>query len=276
MSIYSNSEDLFTDLIKYNETNIDNFGHLQIQMTNIYYITFLNPKDNKSLDFISYLDNFENKNPFINIKPFLNIDNEQICIIEIPKYSLNQIDKILNSIIENVKISNSKISIVIDIGYIFDIITSFEKEETEIHLYDFLLYKLKKQVDKLFILDNKNILKIDDRYSSIYDELKMYLLINNESYLTIIPDVEISIYKYHDSLYWKILDFNKRIEKLVLDESESNDKEIFNELSLYEIDNKEAFMKTIRLPKIIFTNLFDMHSIVLHPLDKLNSLSKIK
>jgi hypothetical protein len=278
MSIYSNSEELFSDLIKYNELNMEYLGKLQFPMTNLYYITFFNPNDNKSLKFMSYLNNFENQNPFINVKPNINIDEEQICIIELSKCSLNQIDKMFNEIFENVKKSNSKISIVLDIGFIFNIISSFENDETEIHLYDFLLHKLKKQVDKLFILDTENILKINGTYSSVYDELKMYLLIQKEPYTTVIPNIDVTIYKYHDSLYWRILDLNQHIEKIDSedqeDQEENDENETFNELSIYEIDNKEAFIKNIKLSKIAFTNLFDMHSIVLHPLNKLKILLK--
>lgn len=274
MSIYHKSEELFTDLIKYNELNMEYLGGLQVPMTNIYYITFLNPNDNKSLKFISYLENYNNHNPFDNIKPNINIDTEQICNIDLTQKPINLIDKILDEIYINAQKSNSKISVILDIGFVFNIITSFEKDEIEIHLYDFLLYKLKKRVDKLFILDNENILQNNSICSNIFDELKMYLLINKELNTIVIPNIDITIYKYHDSLYWKILDMSQRIHKINYDETdELDEKGVFNETSIYEIDDKEAYLKTIKLPKICFTNLFELHSIVLHPLDKLKVMT---
>lgn len=266
MSIYHNSCELFTDLIKYNEQNIEYLGGLQIPMTNIYYITVLDPKDTNSINFMSHVANSENPNPFDNIKLNINIDNEQIYNINLITNSINLIDNTLTEVFENVSKSNSQISIVLDIGFIFNLISSFEKEEIEIHLYDFLLYKLKKKINKLFILDTDNILKFNATYSSVYDELKIQLLIKNDSETINIPDTDITIYKYYDSLYWRILDLNQHIEKL-------DENEVLDNISIYEIDDKEAFLKTTNISKICFTNLFEMHSVVLHPLDKLKILT---
>jgi hypothetical protein len=264
MSIYSTSEKLFSDLVKYNESNIEFMGSLQIPMTNIYYITFLDPTDNKINNFLMYLDNSETSNPFININSNVNIDFEQICKINLMNNSLNQIDGELSITFENAQKSNSKISVVLDIGLLFDIITLSNEEDNENHLYDFILHKLKNKVDKLFILDTKNRLMINDDISSVIDELKLYLIPNRDE-LNIISDTDVTIYRYHDGLYWRILDLNKRIEHI--------DSELKEDFELYEIDDKEAILKTVKISKICFTNLFEMHSIVLHPLDKLKTIS---
>ena len=56
MSIYNNIVSLFSDLVEYNENNIEFMGSLQIPMTNIYYITFCDPNNTKINEFILHLN----------------------------------------------------------------------------------------------------------------------------------------------------------------------------------------------------------------------------
>jgi hypothetical protein len=268
MSIYNNAISLFTDLIEYNESNMEYMGSLQIPMTNIYYITFCDSNDTKINEFILYLNNFEQKNPFETIKVNMNIDSEQICNINLVKSTLQQINKELTETLNNASESNSKISIILDINMLFHLIKSFKEKESEIHLYDFILHILKKKVDKLFILDTKNILKNEkEEYSSIYNELIVYLLKERKSLNLQNKKKIVTIYKGYNSLYWKILDLNKRITYL---DSEDQETKIDEDISLVEINDEEALLTTIPLSKICYSNLFEMHSFVLDPIDKLN------
>ena len=277
MSVYSNPSELFSDLVEYNESNIEYMGGLQIPMTNIYYVIFLDPNDSKSNSFVQYLDDSEIPNPFANIgmKINANIDSEQVCNINLVTSSLQQINKDIVNTLENALESNSKIALVLDIDLLFNLITSFAEEDIEAHLYDFILNRLKNSVDKIFILDTKNILKNDNKLSCVYDELKLYLLKIKEKNKEIISDMDVTIYKYHDSLYWRILDLNQTIEYIDEDfeKDEKSDEEFVNDIKVAEIDNREAFLKTVKLSKVCFTNLFEKHSNVLHPLDKLKSTS---
>ncbi len=271
MSIYNNTLQLFTDLVEYNEKNIEFMGSMQIPITNIYYITFLDHNDKQINDFFEHLKSFENKNPFENIKVNLNIDQEQVCSINIIKSTLQYINNQITETLNNAKESNSKISVILDINLLFKIIESFEEKEIEVHLYDFILHILKNKVDKLLILDYNNILKADsDKLSSVYEELKLFLL--KEKYVpkSNINENLVTIYKTHKSLYWKIFNLNQRIS--YLDPCDEEEK-LADEISLVEIDDEEAILSTIDISKICFSNLFEMHTFVLNPLHKLNKIS---
>lgn len=271
MSIYNNTLQLFTDLIQYNENNIEFMGSIQIPITNIYYITFLDHNDKQINDFFEHLKSFENKNPFENIKVNLNIDREQICSVNIIKSTLQYINNQITETLDNAKESNSKISVILDINLLFKIIESFEEKEIEVHLYDFILHILKNKVDKLFILDYDNILKADDdKLSSVYEELKLFLF--KEKYVPKLNINEnlVTIYKTHQSLYWKIFNLNQRIS--YLDPCDQEEK-LADEISLVEIDDEGAILSTIDISKICFSNLFEMHTFVLNPLHKLNKIS---
>lgn len=270
MSIYNNISELFTDLIDYNENNIEYMGSMQIPLTNMYYITFFDHNNKTIIDFFSYLANFENKNPFENIKVNINIDTDQVCNINLIKSTLQQINTQISKTLENVNQSNSKLSVILDINLLFTIIKSFEEKEIEVHLYDFILHILKNKVDKLFILDINNILKKNNGIiSSVYDELKIFLLKEKTCLKKITNNSIVTIYKPHSSLYWKILDLNQKITYLEQDDEEK----LADDIMLVEIDDEEVILTTIDINKICFSNLFEMHSYVLNPLQKLNTNS---
>jgi hypothetical protein len=274
---YSKPQELFIDLIKYNENNIELLGNMQLHISNIYYITIFDLDNTQITQIISYLVDSENPNPFDNFKSNINLDEEQICKIDLVKSSLQQISKDINTTLEIANESNGKVVLILDIGFLFDLIKIFKESERENHLYDFLLHKLKNKVDKLFILDSNSILTIENNHSSVLDELKIYLCKDKKTMSKIIDNHEVTIYKNHDSLYWKFLDLNKKIEYINLESEESEDLEDsenkLNNTRLVEIEGEESLLTTINLSKICFTNLFEMHSCVLDPLDKLNIVS---
>jgi hypothetical protein len=271
---YINPQQLFIDLIKYNENNIELLGNMQVPIANIYYITMVDETNTKIKEIISYLINSENINPFDNFKSNFSLDEEQICKIDLIKCSLQQISKDITTILEIANESGGKISLILDIGFLFDLIKISKESEHENHLYDFILHRLKNKVDKLFILDSKSILTIGTKYSSVLDELNMYLCKDKIPNKKIIDNREISIYKNHDCLYWKFLNLNQRIENIHNDIEDIEDVEpISNNTSLVEIDGEESLLLTISLSKLCFTNLFEMHSCVLDPFDKLKTIS---
>jgi hypothetical protein len=271
---YSKPQELFIDLIKYNENNIELLGNMQLHISNIYYITIFDLDNTQITKIISYLVDSENSNPFDNFKSNISLDEEQICKIDLVKGSLQQISKDINTTLEIAHESNGKIVLILDIGFLFDLIKIFKESECEIHLYDFILHKLKNKVDKLFILDSNSILTIKNNHSSVLDELNIYLCKDKTPSKLIIDNHEVTIYKNHDSLYWKFLDLNKRIEYIHSDTEDAEDlKNKSNNTVLVEIDGEESLLTTINLSKICFTNLFEMHSCVLDPLDKLNIVS---
>lgn len=274
MSIYSDSSLLFENLVLYNEENIEYMGSYQIPITNIYYISLLDPNNDEINDFIKHLNNSDNKNPYENVKININIDDEQFFKINLIKSSLQQINKDICEILENAENSNSKIVLLMDIGFIFKLIKSFEDSDTEIHLYDFIMHKLKRKINKLFILDTNSILKLDNlKMSSVYDELRFYLLKEKIQIKNNGDDNDVTIYKSHNSLYWKILDLNQKIEYIEI--PEDSDLNLEKNMKLVEIDNEESILTTISLSKLRFSNLFELHSFVLNPIHKLKIMSTI-
>lgn len=267
---YSNIEKLFIDLIKYSEENIELLGEMQIPITNIYYFSILDQSDSKINEFISYLTDSSNSNPFENFRNNMSFDEEQICQINIVKSTLKQIDKEITSMIDTASESSAKIVLLLDIGLLFNLINIFKESEQEIHLYDFIMHKFKNKINKLFILDSNSILTIGDKNSSVFDELNIYLSKIKPPTKNIVNDQNVSIYKKHDSLYWKLLNMNQKVE--YLDNNDNNDN-LNNDISLVEIDDEESFLMNVKLSKICFTNLFEMHSNVLDPVDKLKTLS---
>jgi hypothetical protein len=265
---YSDTQQLFIDLIKYNEDNIELVGPKKIQVTNIYYITLLDLSDDDITKYINYITKCENENPFNNFSSNMNIDEEQIHNINIKTINSFRDFKIdIASIFKIANESNSKIVLVIDIGFLFDLIKKSKTDEEEIHLYDFLLHIFKKQIDKLFILDIKNILVINNKHSSVLDELRMYMCKENIMCYKETNKSEVIIYKKIESMYWSILKHEQKIE--YIQKNREND-----EIAI--IDGDELMINTILLHKICFTNLFELHTMVLDPIDKLNTCSVFK
>jgi hypothetical protein len=271
---YINPQQLFIDLINYNENNIEILGSMQVPISNVYYITMIDETNSEIKQIIPYLTNSEFANPFNNFKSNFSLDEEQICKIDLLKCSLQQINKDISTILEIVNESGGKISLILDIGFLFDLIKISKESEHENHLYDFILHRLKNKIDKLFILDSKAILTIGTKYSSVLDELNIYLYKNKTPSKKIIDNREVSIYKNHDCLYWKFLNLNQRIEHIHNDiEDIENVEDKLNNTLLVEIDGEESLLLTINLSKLCFTNLFEMHSCVLDPFDKLKTIS---
>ena len=136
---YSQAQQLFIDLIKYNENNIELLGNMQAPMSNIYYITIFDETNAQLKQIISYLINSEIPNPFDNFKSNISFVEEQICNINLIKSSLQQINKDITATLEVANDSGAKIVLFLDIGFLFDLIKIFKDSEHENLLYDFLL-----------------------------------------------------------------------------------------------------------------------------------------
>lgn len=280
MEIYSKVFDLFRGLIDYNNSNIEtvatvikDIGTTEIQITNVYYISILDNKNKDITNFINYLNNAEHPNPFEDIKTNISIDKEQFYNIELPKITLKElgksIDEILNTVDKSISEkdnTSAKLVFILDINVLFNLILFFDEDDKEIHIYDFILNKLKNKVNKVLILDEFNSLKIDGLKSNVVNELEIYLLKNKPEFPKIIHSNEITIYKYFDCIYWKVLNLNQRIEYISADEKDT-------EQTFVEIDGIDALIKTVKIEKICFSNIFENHKFVLHPLDKLDLIS---
>jgi len=274
---YNNLQSLFTDLIKYNEANIELLGEMQVPITNIYYITMLELADSQIIKFLTYLIDSDSSNPFDSFKSNISFDEEQLSNINLVKSSLQQLNVDITSTLEIAGESSGKIVLVLDVGLLFSLIKTFNESEQEVHLYDFILHKLKKKVDKLFILDTGSILTIGDNHSSVFDELNLYLCKEKETDKKIGESGDITIYKNPCSMYWKMLDLNKKIEYIHegidFETKTNNETDATDSPTLVEIDGEETLLITKNISKVCFTNLFELHTCVLDPLDKLKTIS---
>jgi len=272
MNYYNNTEELFKNLIIYNESNIELLGEMQIPITNIYYLLLVNNNDILINSIFDYLTDNNDFNPLNNFSKNLSFEKEQICKINIVKNTLKEIEKEINNLVSTTSVSNAKIVLVLDIGLLFEIINIFKENEQEIHLYDFLVYKLKNLIDELYILDTKNILKIEDKMSSVFDELNIYLKKNKIISPNSKDNLTVSIYKKHDSLYWNLLLDEQKIEladENYIDEL-NNKNDFFEKNTFIIIDDEECILlNNIPLLKLCFSNLYEQHKYVLDPIDKL-------
>jgi hypothetical protein len=266
--IYTNLSNLFTDLIKYNEENIELFGNMQIPLTNIYYFTILDNNDETTNQYITFLTDI-NASTNIDITNNMNFEHEQLHQINIMKSSLKQIDNEIHNVLEVAAESSAKIVLVLDIGFIFKFLKHIKDIDREIHLYDFILYKFKNKIDKLFLLDYDSILTINEKYSIIYDELNMYLSKIKPPIKNIINDFDVTIYNNSNSLYWYFLNSDEKINYLSNDHNNINNDNV----SLVNINEEETLLLTTKFSKICFSNLFEKHSNVLNPFDKLKTPS---
>lgn len=260
MSLYNNPTEFFTDIIDYNNNNVEG----QLYITNIYYITFLdlqNIEIQKAIDYLTGI-NYES---LYEIKTDINFDEEQMCNINLVKDNIKTIDNYIKETLNNAIESNSKIVVLLDINLVFNILKLFEDKNIEVHLYDFILHILKNKVDKLFILDKENILvNENNKYSSIYHELKIYLLNEKITEDKILND-DIQIYKNYSMLYWRILNNNDTINYI---DNEEEDK-LEKGMTIIQVNDENAILTTQQMAKIQYSNLFEMHNFVLNPLDKI-------
>lgn len=260
MSIYTTEEALFIDIIKYNEhsDNLVTIPTLNIPISNTYYISLYDDTNKEINKYLHYMIN-NDTNPFSNFECNLDFEEEQLYKIKLSESSIQEIDKNINELSIIISESKGKLTFILDINYLMEFIKKCEKNNTETHIYDFILYKLKNKINNLLILDKNSILTRDFKHSIIYDELKVYLLKNYEhDELNIKHDIQ--IYKPDEKMYWKIINKSDIIK---IQEKTNHDIEYIN------INDINAIQLTMELKKICFSNIFEEHLIVLNPLEKL-------
>ena len=163
-----------------------------------------------------------------------------------------------------------------------------DDQNEEIHLYDFLVYKLNKKLDKILILDDKKVLFNNNeliKFNLLHDELGKNLLknnkINKQQTISEPVDKDIFIYKKVESLYWKIIQFDKNTilhdDNLIKNEIElsNNFDNKLEDIVFCDIDDTTCMVTKKKLSKILSNNIFNLNNdddmdVVLHPLSKMN------
>lgn len=275
--MYSNSlKTVFDNIIDYNENNIvSEFG-----LTNVCYFLFFDPKNKDITDSFKYLEDKVNTNP-LDLKCVTNIEIEQKYFLDFSVKSYKTIENDINHIIEMSNESDDKIVLFLDIEYLFGLIKDAFENDYEIHLYDFLIYNFKKKLDNIFIYDKYSSLLINNNKNCAYDEL--FTLLKSNTIKTIDKLYDVQIYKYYDSLYWNILlDTDvieyENINDIIYDINMNNDinNGVSNDTYYSRVNDNYALISKINVEKLCYSNLLNMHNIVLNPLDKLKLISFYK
>lgn len=275
-NIYNIQKNMFRDIIQMNNSNLVYSNEYNIQVSNKYYIMMLNENILETTEILNYLLN-ENRNinnPFNDVRNVAGFDLDQIYKINITEENMKEISNNITNTIKCVNESNAELIFVLDINYLINLIKCFDKKNMEIHLYDFILYKLTNKVDKLYILDMENILFINSKPTLMYYELENQLIkknvnIENKNLNIAFANIFITIYKSYDSIYWKNLQIDQTIKYL---DDNTTDTENYN---YGEIDDNECLITNTNILELFNSNIFNESKIeVLHPLSKLTISSK--
>jgi hypothetical protein len=288
-NIFDDKISLFSDLVLYNNENPTYYGDYNIPLSNKYYIILIDQNDQENNNIINYLfnDDREADNPFENINNNIGFDRDQVYQINLLKDNIKQIDNELNNIFINIDESDGELCIVIDIRYLLNIIMLIDEQNEEIHLYDFLINKLNKKLDKILILDSNKLLFNNNELikpNLLHNEFIKLLKknqINSHQNTSELKDKDIFIYKKVESIYWKIIQFNKNII-LHDDNVIKNEIELFDnfdnkleDIVFCDIDDTTCMVTKKKLSKILSNNIFNLNyddeiDVVLHPLSKMN------
>lgn len=258
--IYNNNNELFIDVIEYNNSNPYYMPEYNIPVSNKYYVLLLDNNNNDVKNIIDYITGEDR-----DIKPLgdidlLTFDYEQMLFIDLQNNSLKNIDKHVNELENNVNESCAELVFILDIEYLLN----FVKLDDTIHIYDFILYKFTKKFDKIYILDKNNILRKNNKDTLLLEQL--YTLLKNYN-TKINSGNEYNIYKYIDSFYWRILDN----DNVVYDNENENNNNLEEKILFASIDNEDVLITKQDYKTLLDANIFDIenNNQVLHPLHKL-------
>jgi len=272
--IYTSTNLLYKDLIKYNEDDLIYTGEHNLPISNKYYIFIV---DTCNKDFMRYYDGLFNaieENPLQDIR--VNFDEDQVFLYDILKYNYKSTDKILGELYNNANEEGGEVCVILDIGYILNFIRLTEGNSgVENHILDYLSYKLTAKADKLFILDEKQELQ---KNSLLYRDI---LSLNKNICKTIpliyykknecLEDNYITIYRNKDNLYWRFVDTNSTID---FSEDYGEDHDYEDKIIEVKIDKVDSLITLTEIDdEILDGNIFSKENMlkVLHPFTK-NSL----
>jgi hypothetical protein len=267
-TIYNNKQKLFSDLIVYNNKNPIFLGDYNIPISNKYYIMLMDMNDKDINKIIEYLYNEDRDlpNPFdesLTVDNNIGFDKDQVYQINLNTDNIKQIDMELINIFANIEESNGELCLILDINYLLNLLQKIDYEGKEMHLYDFLIYKLYKKLDNMLIFDINKDLEYNSSPNMIYTELTNKLIKTNNILISLDQANNFILYKKEDCIYWKIL----LDDKLNININDLIDKVIY-----HEIDGEEYMLTSQTMEKIFSSNIFDHKNTdePLHPLSKKN------
>ena len=291
-SIYNNPDKLFNYLSETNNKDLLYLNQYNIPISNKYFITLVNLQDEPFESFFSYIfdETREIACPFVLEENNKNItglkwDSEQFYSIVLGEKSLVQLENDIEQVYSDVEESNANVYLIIDINYLINFLIIGEKAKIPVHIFDFLLLKLKKfNFDSIIIYDEtNNYTESNLLYEQIKTNFRIINKLDSEMFTR-----EIKVYKKIDSnyldIYLNITNFNDIIvikQKVKApDSKESEEPKETEETDQSEsvfsfglVNGSESFISKVKILDIIGKNIFELENnpgIILDPLDKIN------
>jgi len=285
-SIFNNPDKLFNYLSETNNKDLLYLNEYNIPISNKYFITLVNLQDEPFESFFSYIfdETREVTCPFVleeNNKSVTGLkwDPEQFYSIVLGEKNLKQIENDIEQVYSDVQESNANAYLILDINYLINFLIIGEKAKVPVHIFDFLLLKLKKfNFDSIIIYDENNNY---DESNLLYEQIKTNFKIINKFESEMFTR-EIQVYKKIDSndldIYWNMTNFNDVIDikqqvKTPNNNDDDDNIESQNSFSFGLVNGSESFISKIKILDIIEKNIFELESnpgIILDPLDKIN------
>ncbi len=282
-SIFDNSNKLFNYLYETNNKDLLYLNEYNIPISNKYFITLVNTQDEPFESFFSYIldETREVACPFAldeNNKTNIGLkwDSEQFYSIILGEKSLKQIENDIEQVYSDVQESNANVYLILDINYLINFLIIGEKAKVPVHIFDFLLLKLRKfNFDSIIIYDDNNNY---DKSNLLYEQIKTNFKIINKSQSELFLN-EIQVYKKIDSndldIYWNMTNPNDIIEiKQQVNKTDNINENSTNiDFAFGLVNGSEAFVSKIKILDIIEKNIFELETnpgIILDPLDKIN------
>ena len=276
-SIINDSTELFNLLFQTNNKNLLFLNEANVPISNKYYITILDTEQKPFNDFFNYIfdETREIEPPFVvdsNTDTKLKWDKEQYYFIELGKKNFFELENDLVAVHSEISDSNGNTILLIDIDYLINHLIECADSNIPTHIYDFLLFQLKKfNFESVIIFDSTN------KYNNsnlLYEQVKLNFNIINKSESKFNLN-SIQVYNKIDSsqlnIFWNIINqLDVVIEKKIvqLDSDLNSDTTYWFGL----INNTESFISRVNVLDIIDKNIFELNKnsgIILDPLDKI-------
>ena len=276
--IYTTIYNIYDDIIKYNEDELIYSGEHNIPTSNKYYIFITDINNNVFMKYYEELFSSVEDN-LLQDKIRVNFDEDQVFMYDVLRYKYKDTDKILKDLYNNANEEGGKVCVILDIEFILNFIQYTEENSgIENHIFDYIIYKLRHKIDKIFVLDEKELLQ---KNSLLYRDIlsfyrnkkeiiptQFYVYNKHTNKNEYFENNYITIYKNKDNMYWKILDNNSTID---FSEDFGEDHDYEDKIIKININKTESLITLTEIDDdILFGNIFTKENMVkvLHPITK--------
>lgn len=276
-SIINDSTELFNLLFQINNKNLLFLNEAYVPISNKYYITILDTKQKPFSDFFNYIfdETREIEPPFIvdpDTDTKLKWDKEQYYFIELGEKNFFELENDLAIVHSEISDSNGSTILLIDIDYLINHLIECAESDIPTHIYDFLLFQLKKfNFESVIIFDSTNEY---NKSNLLYEQIKLNFNVINKSESKFNQE-QLQVYNKIDSMqlniFWNMINqLDVVIEKKVVQlESDLNSGTTY---WYGYVNNTESFISKVKIIDIIDKNIFELNKnsgIILDPLDKI-------